>query len=33
MGTATITDSADFYGLESLLDDDEHDFLHRVRTS
>ena len=31
MSTATTTDSADFYALESLLDDDEQDFLHRVR--
>ena len=31
MSTATSTDSADFYALESLLDDDERDFLHRVR--
>src|SRR4051795_2807873 len=31
MSTATTTDSADFYGLESLLDVDEQDFLHRVR--
>jgi glutaryl-CoA dehydrogenase len=30
MSTATTTDSADFYALESLLDD-EQDFLHRVR--
>jgi len=31
MSTATTTDSADFYALESLLDDDEQDFLHHVR--
>ncbi len=31
MSTVTTTDSADFYALESLLDDDEQDFLHRVR--
>jgi glutaryl-CoA dehydrogenase len=31
MSTATTTDSADFYALESLLDGDEQDFLHRVR--
>src|ERR1700752_430852 len=31
MSIATTTDSADFYALESLLDDDEQDFLHRVR--
>ncbi len=31
MSNATTTDSADFYALESLLDDDEQDFLHRVR--
>jgi hypothetical protein len=26
MSTATTTDSADFYALESVLDDDEQDF-------
>src|ERR1700754_1971862 len=31
MSTATATESADFYELESLLDDDEQDFLHGVR--
>src|SRR6201991_2914500 len=31
MSTATTTDSADFYALEALLDDDEQDYLHRVR--
>ena len=31
MSNATTTDSADFYALESLLNDDEQDFLHRVR--
>ena len=31
MSTATTTDSADFYALERLLDDDERTFLHRVR--
>ena len=31
MSTAITTESADFYALESLLDDDEQQFLHRVR--
>ena len=31
MSTPTTTDSADFYALEGLLDDDEQEFLHRVR--
>jgi glutaryl-CoA dehydrogenase len=31
MSTPTTTDSADFYGLEELLDDDEQEYLHRVR--
>jgi glutaryl-CoA dehydrogenase len=31
MSIATTIDSADFYALESLLDDDEQDYLHRVR--
>jgi glutaryl-CoA dehydrogenase len=31
MSTATATDSADFYALESLLDEDERTFLHKVR--
>ncbi len=31
MSTPTTTDSADFYALEALLDDDEQDFLHSVR--
>ncbi len=31
MSTPTITDSADFYGLEALLDDDDREYLHRVR--
>jgi glutaryl-CoA dehydrogenase len=31
MSTATTTDSADFYALEELLDDDEQQYLHRVR--
>src|SRR3954451_5761517 len=31
MSTLTTTDGADFYALESLLDDDEQVYLHRVR--
>jgi glutaryl-CoA dehydrogenase len=31
MSTPTTTDSADFYGLEGLLDDDEQEYLHSVR--
>src|SRR6201991_4698976 len=31
MSTATASDSADFYALETLLDDDEREYLHRVR--
>src|SRR5882757_8808283 len=31
MSTPTTTDSADFYALEGLLDDDEQQYLHRVR--
>jgi len=31
MSTSTDTDSADFYALEALLDDDEQAFLHSVR--
>jgi glutaryl-CoA dehydrogenase len=31
MSTAIAAESADFYALESLLDDDEQQFLHRVR--
>lgn len=31
MSTATTTDSADFYALEAVLDDNEQEFLHRVR--
>ncbi|MCW2592769.1 MAG: hypothetical protein JWQ86_5196, partial [Mycobacterium sp.] len=31
MSTPTTTDSADFYALEGLLDDDEQEYLHRVR--
>src|SRR5258705_4938282 len=31
MSTPTTIDSADYYALESLLDDDEQDFLHGVR--
>jgi hypothetical protein len=31
MSTATTTEGAEFYALESLLDDDEQEFLHRVR--
>jgi glutaryl-CoA dehydrogenase len=31
MSTPTTTDSADFYGLEALLADDEQEYLHRVR--
>jgi glutaryl-CoA dehydrogenase len=31
MTTQTTTDSADFYALEQLLDDDERAYLHRVR--
>jgi glutaryl-CoA dehydrogenase len=31
MSTTTTTDSADFYALEDLLDDDEQALLHRVR--
>src|SRR3954470_22423689 len=31
MSTLTLTDGADFYALESLLDDDEQVYLHRVR--
>jgi hypothetical protein len=28
MSTPTTTDSADFYALEGLLDDDEQEYLH-----
>jgi glutaryl-CoA dehydrogenase len=31
VSTSTDTDSADFYALEALLEDDEQAFLHSVR--
>jgi hypothetical protein len=31
MSLSTTMDSADFYGLETLLNDDEQAFLHSVR--